>query len=175
MITHYNTIVNEAKLPTILYNVPSRTGVNIQPATIVKLYENPYICAVKEASGDISQVAKIAASCDIDIYSGNDDQIVPIMALGGKGVISVLSNVCPQETHDICELWMNGATAESLALQLKYLDLCNALFCDVNPIPVKEALNLMGWGIGECRLPLCPMDDTTHTVLANALKNHGLI
>ena len=175
LITHYNAIADAAKLPTILYNVPSRTGVNIQPATVAKLYENPYICAVKEASGDISQVAKIAAMCDIDIYSGNDDQIVPILSLGGKGVISVLSNVCPGQTHDICAKWFEGNVKESLRLQLEYLDLCNALFCDVNPIPVKEALNMMGWDMGECRLPLCSMDDTSKAVLSASLKKHGLI
>jgi len=175
LITHYNAICDAAKLPTILYNVPSRTGVNIQPATVAKLYENPYIFAVKEASGDISQVAKIAAMCDIDIYSGNDDQIVPILALGGKGVISVLSNTCPKETHDICAKWFEGDVVGSKQLQLEYLDLCNALFCDVNPIPVKEAMNMMGWELGECRLPLCGMDDATKAVLNAALKNHGLI
>ncbi len=175
LITHYNAICDAAKLPAILYSVPSRTGVNIQPATVAKLYENPYICAVKEASGDISQVAKIAAMCDIDIYSGNDDQIVPILSLGGKGVISVLSNVCPKETHDICAKWFEGDVAESKRLQLAYLDLCNALFCDVNPIPVKEALNMMGWEHGECRLPLCGMDDASKAVLSAALKKHGLI
>ena len=175
MIAHYNAIVNEAKLPTILYNVPSRTGVNILPDTVAKLYKNPYICGLKAAGGDISQVAKVAAVCDIDIYSGNDDQIVPIMSLGGKGVISVLSNVCPKETHDICASWFAGDVETSRQLQLKYLDLCNALFIDVNPIPVKEAMNLMGWNAGECRLPLCNMADAQRDVLIKALNAHGLI
>ena len=175
LIAHYNAIADAAKLPTILYNVPSRTGVNIQPATVAKLYENPYICAVKEASGDISQVAKIAAMCDIDIYSGNDDQIVPILSLGGKGVISVLSNVCPRETHDMCAKWFAGDTKGSADIQLNLLDLCNTLFIDVNPIPVKEALNLMGWQVGECRLPLCNMDDAQRSTLSAVMQKHGLI
>ena len=175
LITHFNTIADEAKLPVILYSVPSRTGVNIQPATVAELYKNPYIVAIKEASGDISQVAKIASVCDIDIYSGNDDQIVPILSLGGKGVISVLSNVCPKETHAICELYRNGNVKDSAALQLKYLDLCNALFCDVNPIPVKEALNMMGWNVGECRLPLCTMDEAGRATLRTALEKHQLV
>ena len=175
LISHFNMIADAAKVPVILYNVPSRTGVNIQPATVAELYKNPYVCAVKEASGDISQVAKIAALCDIDIYSGNDDQIVPIMSLGGKGVISVLSNVMPRETHDICVKYLNGDAACSAKLQLDLLDLCNSLFIDVNPIPVKEALNLMGWNVGECRLPLCSMDDASREKLAAAMKKHGLI
>lgn len=175
LIAHYNAIADAAKLPTILYNVPSRTGVNIQPATIATLYENPYICAVKEASGDISAVAKIAALCDIDIYSGNDDQIVPLLALGGKGVISVLSNVAPRQAHDICAKWFAGDVDGSRALQLELLDLCNGLFMDVNPIPVKEALNLMGFEVGECRLPLCSMDDASCEKLAALLKKHNLM
>ena len=175
LIAHYNIIADAAKLPTILYNVPSRTGVNIQPATVAKLYENPYICAVKEACGDISQIAKIAAMCDIDIYSGNDDQIVPILSLGAKGVISVLSNVCPKEAHDICDLWFKGDVKASSELQLHYLELCNVLFSDVNPIPVKEAMNMMGWDVGECRLPLCNMDETGRTNLLNVMKKYGLV
>jgi len=175
LIAHFNNIASAAAIPTILYNVPSRTGVNIQPATVAELYKNPYIHAVKEASGDISQVAKIAALCDIDIYSGNDDQIVPILSLGGKGVISVLSNVMPKEAHDICAKWFDGDVKGSAALQLELLDLCNGLFTDVNPIPVKEALNLMGWEVGECRLPLCGMDDASRSKLADILNKHGLI
>ncbi len=175
LIAHYNAIADAAKLPTILYNVPSRTGVNIQPATIAELYKNPYICAVKEASGDISAVAKIAALCDIDIYSGNDDQIVPLLSLGAKGVISVLSNVAPKQAHDICAKWFAGDVNGSLALQLELLDLCNGLFMDVNPIPVKEALNLMGLEVGECRLPLCAMDDASREKLAAILKKHNLM
>ncbi len=175
LIAHFNAIADAAKLPVILYNVPSRTGVNIQPATIAELYKNPYICAVKEASGDLSQIAKVAALCDIDIYSGNDDQIVPILSLGGKGVISVLSNVMPKETHDICAKWFDGDVKGSAALQLELLDLCNGLFMDVNPIPVKEAMNLMGMNVGECRLPLCAMDDASRDKLASILKKHNLI
>ncbi len=175
LVSHFNAIADAAKLPVILYNVPSRTGVNIQPATVAELYKNPYVCAIKEASGDISQIAKVAAICDIDIYSGNDDQIVPILSLGGKGVISVLSNVMPRETHDICAKFLNGDAKGSAELQLKLLDLCNNLFIDVNPIPVKEALNLMGWDVGECRLPLCSMDEVAREKLATVMKKHGLI
>ena len=175
LVAHFNAIADAAKLPVILYNVPSRTGVNIQPATVAELYKNPYVCAVKEASGDISQIAKVAAMCDIDIYSGNDDQIVPILSLGGKGVISVLSNVMPKETHEICAKWFDGDVKGSAALQLDLLDLCNGLFMDVNPIPVKEALILMGWNVGECRLPLCSMDDASRDKLSSVLKKHGLI
>lgn len=175
LIAHFNAIADAAKLPTILYNVPSRTGVAIQPATVVELYKNPYICALKAASGDISHVAKIAALCDIDLYSGNDDQIVPILSLGGKGVISVLSNVMPKEAHDICQKWFDGDVKGSCALQLELLDLCNGLFMDVNPIPVKEAMNMMGLDVGECRLPLCGMDDASKENLAAILKKHNLM
>ncbi len=175
LIAHYTAITDAVKLPSILYNVPSRTGVNIQPKTIAKLSENPYICAIKEANGNISEAAQVASLCDIDIYSGNDDQIVPLLSLGGKGVISVLSNLCPRETHDICQKWFDGDIEGSRALQLQYLDLCSALFSDVNPIPVKEALNLMKWEVGACRLPLYPMEDTARSMLAEAMKKHGLI
>ena len=175
LVAHFNAIVNATKLPTILYNVPSRTGVNIQPKTVVELYKNPYICGLKEANGNISEAIEVASLCDIDIYSGNDDQIVPLLSLGAKGVISVLSNVCPQETHDICAHWFEGDINGSLQMQLDYLDLCHALFSDVNPIPVKEALNLMGFGVGECRLPLYPMEESAKASLAEIMKKHGLI
>ncbi len=175
LIAHYTAIADAVELPIILYNVPSRTGVTIQPDTVVALAKHKNIVALKEASGNISAAAKIAAECDIDLYSGNDDQIVPLMSLGGKGVISVLSNVLPRETHDICAKYLEGDVKGSLALQLKYLELCNALFCDVNPIPAKEALNMMGWEVGPCRLPLYEMDDKSKATLANALKNSGLI
>lgn len=175
LIAHYTAIADAVELPIILYNVPSRTGVTIQPDTVAELAKHPRIVALKEASGNISAAAKIAATCDIDLYSGNDDQIVPLLSLGGKGVISVLSNVLPQQTHDICTKYLEGDVKGSLALQLQYLDLCNALFCDVNPIPAKEALNMMGWEVGPCRLPLYEMDEKGKATLSAALKQSGLI
>ena len=177
LIRHYTAIADAAKLPCILYNVPSRTGTDIAVSTYVELAKHPYIVAVKEASGSISKVAQIAAACgdSLDIYSGNDDQIVPILSLGGKGVISVLSNVVPRETHDIVDLYLHGKVEESRALQLKYLSLIDALFCEVNPIPVKEALNLMGKDVGPVRLPLCEMADETRARLSAELEKHGLL
>lgn len=156
LVAHFTAIANSMSLPCILYNVPSRTGCNITPATLAQLAKIPNINAIKEASGNIGQVAEMAALCgdEINIYSGNDDQIVPLLALGGKGVISVLANVAPKATHDICALWFAGKTQESLALQLKAMPLCKALFADVNPIPVKWAMNQLGWNVGPCRLPL---------------------
>lgn len=175
LIAHYHAIADAVDLPIILYNVPSRTGVNILPQTIAELSKHPNIVALKEATGNIAATAKVASLCDIDIYSGNDDQIVPILSLGGKGVISVLSNVLPRETHDICAKWLEGDVAASRELQLRYLDLCGALFCDVNPIPVKEAMNQMGLDVGPCRLPLYSMDETGKATVAAALRRHGLI
>lgn len=175
LIAHYTAVADAVELPIILYNVPSRTGVNILPETVAELAKHPRIVALKEATGSIASAAKIASLCDIDIYSGNDDQIVPILSLGGKGVISVLSNVVPRETHDICAKWFEGDVAASRDLQLRYLSLCSALFCDVNPIPVKEAMNQMGLDVGPCRLPLCDMDDKGKAMVAAALKQHGLI
>lgn len=176
LIKHYTMIADSVNLPIIVYNVPSRTGVNVLPETLAALCRHPNIAAVKEASGNISAVAKIKALCgdDLAIYSGNDDQIVPILSLGGSGVISVLSNVMPRETHDICQLYFDGKTAESAKLQLELLDLVGALFMDVNPIPVKDAMNLMGMEVGECRMPLLTMDDKQKQALAAVLKKHGL-
>lgn len=153
LIQHFTALANATSLPCILYNVPSRTGVNVLPETAYELSKLPNINAIKEASGNIAQVAKIAQLCGdaLNIYSGNDDQIVPLLALGGKGVISVLSNVAPRETHEICQKWFDGDIAASLAAQLKYLPLCEALFCDVNPIPVKFAMNQLGYQAGSCR------------------------
>ena len=177
LIAHFTAIANAVNLPIILYNVPSRTGVNILPETLVKLAEIDNITAVKEASGNISQVAKIAALCGdkIDIYSGNDDQIVPIMSLGGKGVISVLSNCMPKETHEITALCLENKYDEARKLQLELLDFINALFSDVNPIPVKEAINLMGFNAGECRLPLVKMSDEKIEKLKATMNKLGLI
>ncbi len=177
LLTHFTKIADATDLPVILYNVPSRTGVNIKPETCRALSEHPNICAVKEASGNISQVAQIKALCGdaLDIYSGNDDQIVPILSLGGRGVISVLSNVMPREAHDICALYLEGKTAESADLQLKLLPLVNHLFMDVNPIPVKAAMNLMGMDVGECRPPLVGMEAEQIEKLAASMRAVGLI
>ena len=177
LITHYTTIANSVKIPLILYNVPSRTGVNILPETLAKLAEIDNIVAVKEASGNISQVAKIAALCGdkIDIYSGNDDQIIPIMSLGGKGVISVLSNCMPFETHEIASLCLENKYAEAREKANRLLEFTNMLFCDVNPIPVKEALNLMGFEVGECRLPLVKMEQEKIDKLKASMEKIGLI
>lgn len=176
LIAHYNAIANEAKIPSIVYNVPSRTGCNIAPATVAKLIENPYIVGIKEASGNLSQVAEIMHACDgnIELYSGNDDQIVPILSLGGIGVISVLSNIAPKETHDIVELYLNGKVKESAALQLRAVPLIKALFCEVNPIPVKAALNLMGKAVGPLRMPLTEMEAKNQAVLAEEMRKFGI-
>ena len=177
LIQHFTALANATSLPCILYNVPSRTGVNILPETAYELSKIPNINAIKEASGNIAQVAKIAQLCGdaLNIYSGNDDQIVPLLALGGKGVISVLSNVAPRETHEICQNWFDGDIAASLAAQLKYLPLCEALFCDVNPIPVKCAMNQLGYQAGSCRLPLVDTSKANQERIRNALHTAGLL
>ena len=175
LIAHYNAVADAVDMPIILYNVPSRTGVEIKPATVAELAKNPNIVAIKQANGNISSVAEIASLCDIDIYSGNDDQVVAILSLGGKGVISVLANILPRQTHDMVAKWLSGDAKGSLDLQLQWLDVANALFSDVNPIPVKEAMNLMGFDVGECRLPLCRMDEKAVQSLAATLKRHGLL
>ena len=175
LIAHYNKTADAVKMPCILYNVPSRTGVDIKPETVAELAKNPYIVAIKQANGNIGSIAEIAATSDIDIYSGNDNEIVATLALGGKGVISVLANVVPQETHDMCAKWFAGDTAGSLKMHLDYLELANAMFCDVNPIPVKEALNQMGWNMGPCRLPLYKMDAAGKAHIHDVLKKYNLL
>ncbi|MGN0652700.1 MAG: 4-hydroxy-tetrahydrodipicolinate synthase [Gemmiger sp.] len=177
LLAHYTAIANATSLPCIIYNVPSRTGVNLLPSTLAELSKLPNINAVKEASGNISQIAEIAALCkdELNIYSGNDDQIVPILSLGGKGVISVLSNVAPQQAHDICATWFAGDTAKSLALQLEALPLCHALFADVNPIPVKWAMNRLGWNAGPLRLPLVDPSEKVQKELENAMTAYGIL
>ncbi len=177
LVKHFKAIADAVKIPCIVYNVPSRTGVNISLDTYKELAEVENIVATKEASGNISAVAKIIAECGdkLDVYSGNDDQIVPIMSLGGKGVISVLSNVLPKETHMITEYCLKNDFVSASKLQIEYLDLINKLFIDVNPIPVKEALNILGMNAGECRMPLCSMTDTNVETLRNSMKAHGLI
>lgn len=178
LYNHFKVIADSIKVPVILYNVPGRTGCNMLPETVVKLCtEVENIVGVKEASGNISQVAKLMALAggNVDLYSGNDDQIVPLLSLGGKGVISVLSNVAPKETHEICAKFFAGDVEGSCALQLKALELCDALFCEVNPIPVKAALNLMGMEVGSLRMPLSDMDETNVPKMEKALKNFNLI
>ena len=177
LIASYTAIADATDLPVIMYNVPSRTGVNIAPETAKTLSAHPKINAIKEASGNISQVAKIAALCgdELNIYSGNDDQIVPLLTLGGKGVISVLAHVAPQQTHDICQLWLDGKITESSALQLELLDLCNVLFCDVNPIPVKAAMNMLGYNAGECRLPLVSTSEANLAKIRAELIKYGIL
>lgn len=177
LIAHYKAIAAETKAPIILYSVASRTGVNIEPSTVATLAkETDNIVAVKEASGNISQVAKILQLTDgkVDVYSGNDDQIVPILSLGGKGVISVLSNVAPRETHDICASFFAGDIAGSRALQLKALPLIEALFCEVNPIPVKKAVNLMGMEVGGLRMPLTELSEAHTAQLKKAMQEFGI-
>lgn len=177
LVAHFTAIADSINIPIILYNVPSRTGVNISLDTYMALCKHKNIVATKEASGSLSAVAQIIEACgnDIDVYSGNDDQIVPIMALGGKGVISVLSNIMPAETHRMAQLCLDNNVQEAAKLQLKYLELINNLFIDVNPIPAKEAMNLMGWNAGECRLPLLKMEQKKIDTLADSMKKVGLI
>ncbi len=174
LVAHFSAIADSVDLPIILYNVPSRTGVNISVETYKELSKHKNIVAAKEASGSISAVARIAAETDLDIYSGNDDQIVPIMSLGGKGVISVLSNCLPKEVHEIAALCLAGDYKKAAELQLKLLEFTNALFIDVNPIPVKEAMNIMGLDVGECRLPLVRMEDEKIAKLLASMDKLGI-
>ena len=161
LLAHFHAIADATDLPVILYNVPGRTGVDIKPETYATLSKHPNIVAAKEANGNITSIARTRALCgdNLDIYSGNDDQIVPILSLGGKGVISVLSNVAPQQTHNMCQLFFEGKTTEAAELQIKMMGLVDALFADVNPIPVKKAMNMLGWQAGPCRLPLVEPDE----------------
>lgn len=178
LIEHYTMIAKSVDAPIIMYNVPGRTGCNILPQTAVSLAKNvENIVGIKEATGSISQCAKLMALAEgcIDMYSGNDDQIVPILSLGGLGVISVLSNVAPRQTHDIVAKYLEGDTAGSLALQLQAIELIDALFCEVNPIPVKHAMNLMGMNVGPLRRPLSPMESANLEKLKSAMKAYGLI
>lgn len=177
LIAHYSAVAKEAKAPIIMYSVASRTGCNIEPATVAELVKSvDNIVGIKEASGNISQVAKIMSLTDgnIELYSGNDDQIVPLLSLGAKGVISVLSNVAPKEMHDICEKFFAGDVAGSAALQLKAIPLCEKLFCEVNPIPVKKALKLMGMDCGPLRMPLTELTPGHTEKLRQAMKDFGI-
>lgn len=177
LIEHYKTIAEAVTVPIIMYSVPSRTGVNINPETCLELSKIKNIVAIKEASGNLSQVAKIASLCrdNLDIYSGNDDQIVPILSLGGKGVISVLSNVMPRYTHDMTQKFFDGKIREATQMQLDAIDLIDALFSEVNPIPVKYALNLMGYNYGKPRLPLVELSAKNQERMRVSMKNHNLI
>ncbi len=177
LIAHYTAIAESVNLPIIMYNVPSRTGCNIQPETAAYLAKNvKNIAGIKEASGNISQIAKLMqlAEGQIELYSGNDDQVVPIMALGGLGVISVLSNVAPQQTHDMAAKFLEGDVAGSREIQLKALPLIDALFCEVNPIPVKAAMNMMGWEAGPLRMPLTEMEPQNQEKLRKAMIDFGI-
>lgn len=177
LIAHYNYIADRVNKPIILYNVPSRTGVAIKPETYKELAKHPNIVATKEANGDLSAVAKTRYLCgdELDIYSGNDDQAVPIMSLGGIGVISVLSNFLPDVMHKMCAGYLSGNTKSAADMQIKYTGLMNALFSDVNPIPVKAAMDILGLGAGPCRLPLYPMEEKALENLKLKLKECGLI
>lgn len=173
---HFKMIADAIKVPVILYNVPSRTGCNILPETVVKLCrEVENIVGIKEACGNIVQLTKLFALADgiVDVYSGNDDQIIPILAYGGKGVISVLSNIAPQQTHDICQLYFDGKTAESAALQLKAMPLIDTLFCEVNPIPVKKGVELLGIAGGTLRMPLTEIEPAHEEMLRKAMIEFG--
>ena len=178
LIAHYTAIAGSVNIPILLYHIPGRTGLTMKPETIVKLCrEVPNIVGVKEASANFSAIAEImsmAGGC-VDLYSGNDDQIVPILSMGGKGVISVLSNVAPRQTHDICESYLKGDVKRSLKLQLDAIPLINALFCEVNPIPVKAAMNMMGKGVGPLRLPLTEMEPQNKECLKKAMKEYGIL
>lgn len=177
LVNHYTKVAKEVKVPIILYSVVSRTGVNMEPETVAELYKNvENIVAVKEASGNISQIARIMNLTDgqMDLYSGNDDQIVPVLSLGGKGVISVLANIAPEYTHQICEKFFRGEERESCRMQLAVLPLVQTLFCEVNPIPVKRALNLMGKEVGPLRMPLTEMTVENTMKLAAEMKAFGL-
>ena len=177
LVAHYKAIAESVSLPIIMYSVPSRTGVNITPETCLELSKIENIVAIKEASGNISQVAKIASLCkdNLDIYSGNDDQVIPLLSLGGKGVISVLSNVMPKYTHEMVHKYLDGDVKEASKMQLDVLDLIDALFCEVNPIPVKYALNLMGYNFGKPRMPLIELSDSNKEKLEEIMKKHNLI
>ena len=176
LLMHYDKVLEKTNLPIILYNVPGRTGMNYAVSTLKELARDERIAGIKEASGNIEYATEVARDVpELTMYSGNDDMIVPIMSLGGKGVISVLSNVAPKETHDLCTKWLDGDIAGSREMQFKYLDLIKALFCEVNPIPVKTAMNMMGFNAGNLRLPLCEMEPANYARLENAMKACGLI
>lgn len=175
LVAHYNKIASSSDLPCILYHIPSRTGVSMEVDTVKRLWENENIVAIKEASGSLSYASRIAAEIpEMAIYSGNDDIIVPLMSIGAKGVISVVANILPEDTHDLCELCLKGNFEEAKALQLKMLEFINALFCEVNPIPIKEAMNIMGMNVGDVRLPLYKMEEKNIEKLKKAMIGYGM-
>ncbi len=176
LIAHFKAVTDVVDLPIILYNIPGRTGMQIDVATLKELSKIDNIVALKEASGNISYAAEVAAECpDLDIYSGNDDMIVPILSLGGKGVISVLANILPKETHELCDAYLTGDTSKACEMQLHYLQLIKSLFMEVNPIPVKTAMNLMGMNVGNLRLPLSEMEGANLEKLKAAMSQYGLL
>lgn len=177
LIAHFTKIADNVNIPMILYNVPSRTGVNIQPQTYAQLAKHPNIVAAKEANGDLSSILTTRALCgdNLTVYSGNDDQIIPILSLGGKGVISVLANILPQATHDICANYLAGKVTDAANAQIDFEDLIAALFCEVNPIPVKTALKFMGYNMGNVRLPLTEMEPANQEKLKAVMKKHHII
>ena len=177
LVKHFCKIADNVNIPSIVYNVPSRTGVNILPATYAQLAEHPRINATKEASGNLAAVARIRKACGdaLNVYSGNDDEIVPILSVGGKGVISVLSNVAPQATHDMCRLYFEGKVEEAAKIQIDYMDLIEVLFSEVNPIPVKTAMRLMGYKTGPLRMPLSELEPVHLEPLKEALRRHGIL
>ena len=178
LAAHYTAVAESVKIPILLYHIPGRTGVTMKPETIVNLCKDvPNIVGVKEASANFSAIAEIMSMAEgkVDLYSGNDDQIVPLLSLGGKGVISVLSNVAPAQTHEICESYFRGDSKRSCELQLQAVPLINALFCEVNPIPVKAAMNLMGKEVGPLRLPLTEMEPQNQKRLAKAMEDYGIL
>ncbi len=175
LVKHFTALANSVKIPIILYNVPSRTGLNIKPDTLFELSKVENIIGIKEASGNITQVAQMAAKCpDMVIYSGNDDQIVPIMSVGGLGVISVLANIAPKNVHDMCQKFLDKDTEGAMKLQLDAMEIIDALFCEVNPIPVKKAMSLMGYNTDTLRLPLCEISPENEKYLRSALINYGI-
>lgn len=175
LVKHFTALANSVKIPLILYNVPSRTGLNIKPDTLLELSKVENIIGIKEASGNITQVAQMAAKCpDMVIYSGNDDQIIPIMSVGGLGVISVLANIEPKKTHDMCRKFLDKDTEGAMKLQLEAMEVIDALFCEVNPIPVKKAMSLMGYNTDTLRLPLCEISPENEKYLRRALVNYGI-
>ncbi|MEY8763451.1 MULTISPECIES: 4-hydroxy-tetrahydrodipicolinate synthase [Clostridium] len=177
LVEHFKAVASDVKVPMIIYNVPGRTGLNLKPETLEELCQVENIQAVKEASGDISQIAKVKALCGdkIDLYSGNDDQTIPILSLGGIGVISVLANIIPEDMHKMCKLFLEGNVKEAAAMQLKALPLMNAMFIETNPIPIKTAMNILGMNVGGLRLPLCSMSEKNLDVVKRELGNYGLL
>lgn len=177
LVLHYTAIANSIQIPVLLYNVPSRTGVTISPQACYELSKVKNIIGIKEASGNFSNIVEIASLCgpDFELYSGNDDQVVPILSLGGQGVISVLSNIIPQDIHDMVAKYHSGDVKGAAEIQCKTVELNKAIFSEVNPIPVKKALNLMGFQAGPCKLPLCEMEDKNVALLTQAMKNYGLL